>query len=370
MISRLPRRVAEACPFGSSLRSPHHSFGTVPPLPCRGWHAPQGHALCGGAALRTPAAPGLPTSPTSGSVPSSAVHAEARSVIPRAEKGLRAARLFPSILLILAVACSGPASYEQFVKAEDAVDGVYEFVLPVEAAVALPETSVCSDFGSSDITAAVFDLSFYTAPQAEPLQLEVTWLYSTAEVFPVSQKHGHQEQIPRENVPGPPSDMDTGNTLTAPVFSETVWFPAGQHRALYRSGITIPTGAEVSPFGSSLRSPHHSSGTVPPLPSGSPKNCRFLGCTRGCYVPQGDTSASAGPVVAGPSLISAENLEGATVLPPTFHDSGQKQGRSQEKSGDLPQIETKTWKVIVKPINPPEDFRGLGIICKKNDGTR
>ena len=44
---------------------------------CRGWHVPQGHALCGGAALRTPAAPGLPTSPTSGSVPSSAVHAGA-----------------------------------------------------------------------------------------------------------------------------------------------------------------------------------------------------------------------------------------------------------------------------------------------------
>ena len=31
-------------------------------------------------------------------------------------------------------------------------------------------------------------------------------------------------------------------------------------------------GAEVCPLGSSLRSPHHPSGTVPPLSSGSPKN--------------------------------------------------------------------------------------------------
>ena len=31
------------CPFGSSLRSPHHRLTpTVPPLPCRGWHVPQG----------------------------------------------------------------------------------------------------------------------------------------------------------------------------------------------------------------------------------------------------------------------------------------------------------------------------------------
>ena len=38
--------------------------------------------FCGGAAPRTPAAPGLPTSPSSGSVPSSAVHAEACSIAP------------------------------------------------------------------------------------------------------------------------------------------------------------------------------------------------------------------------------------------------------------------------------------------------
>ena len=35
-------------------------------------------------------------------------------------------------------------------------------------------------------------------------------------------------------------------------------------------------------------SPHHPSGAVPPLPSGSPANASSLGCTRGCYVPQGE----------------------------------------------------------------------------------
>ena len=37
-----------ACLLRSSLRSPHHPFGTVPPLPCRGWHVPQGEHLSGG----------------------------------------------------------------------------------------------------------------------------------------------------------------------------------------------------------------------------------------------------------------------------------------------------------------------------------
>lgn len=147
-------------------------------------------------------------------------------------------------------------------------------------------------------------------------------------MFPVSQKHGHQEQKPREIVPGPPSDRDTGNTLIAPVFSETVWFPAGEHRALYRRGVSLVNES--------------------PLVSTSP--------------------AATSP--AGPSPISAENGEGAAVLPPTFPNSEQNRGRCQEKDGDLPQKEVKTGKVIVKPINPPEDFRGLGIICKTNDGTR
>ena len=63
-------------------------------------------------------------------------------------------------------------------------------------------------------------------------------------------------------------------------------------------------GAEVCPLGSSLRSPHHPSGTVPPLSSGSPKNKSFLGCSRGCYVPLGETSA-----LADPSIIPSEAKE-------------------------------------------------------------
>ena len=40
-------------------------------------YVPTHASICGGAAPKSPAAPGLPTSPSSGSVPSSAVHAEA-----------------------------------------------------------------------------------------------------------------------------------------------------------------------------------------------------------------------------------------------------------------------------------------------------
>ena len=168
-------------------------------------------------------------------------------------------RFFALVSLLLAVACSRPGSYEEFVKAEDAPGGVYEFVLPGGTSV-IP---------SAAKEPATYDLSFYTAPLAEPLQLEITW----------------------------------------PEYRETVWFPAGQHQALYRSGVRF-AGAEASPSGSSLRSPHHPSGTVPPLSN------------RGCYVPEGEASA---PV--------------AVVLQ-------------------------------VRPVNPPADFRGLGIIIKRNDGTR
>ena len=37
-------------------------------------------------------------------------------------------------------------------------------------------------------------------------------------------------------------------------------------------------------------SPHHPSGAVPPLSSGSPESASSLGCSRGCYVPQGEAS--------------------------------------------------------------------------------
>ena len=51
-----------------------------------------------------------------------------------------------------------------------------------------------------------------------------------------------------------------------------------------------PSG--VRPSGS----PHHPSGTVPPLSSGSLENESFLGCSRGCYVPQADSPAVAASV--------------------------------------------------------------------------
>lgn len=127
--------------------------------------------------------------------------------------------LFP-LFLILTVSCTSPSSWEQFVRAEDAADGVYEFAIPSEA------------------KESTFNLTFYTSPLDEPLQLEVTWLYSPGDIL----------------------------------LTETVWFPAGEHRALYRSGIL-----------------------------------------------------------------------------------------SEAKEAEI---------IQVKPIDPPADFRGLGIICKKNDGTR
>ena len=48
---------------------------------------------------------------------------------------------------------------------------------------------------------------------------------------------------------------------------------------------------------------------------------------------------------SGPSSILAKNGEGAAVLPPTFHNPEQKQGRCQEKDGDLPQKCGKMGKV-------------------------
>ena len=134
--------------------------------------------------------------------------------------------LLLAVFLILAVACSRPGSYEEFVRAEDAAGGVFEFALPFQGT-------------TSNTTSVVttYDISFYTAPLTEPLQLEVTWINTQAEVL-----------------------------------SETVWFPAGVNSALYRSGIKVPTETSIL--------------------------------------------------------------------------------------------------IRVKPLNPPQDFRGLGIICKQNDGTR
>ena len=54
------------------------------------------------------------------------------------------------------------------------------------------------------------------------------------------------------------------------------------------AGATPPSGVRPSD------SPHHPFGTVPPLPSGSPESASSLGCTRGCYVPQGEYPRSSG----------------------------------------------------------------------------
>ena len=164
MIARSAHAGAEVRPFGSSLRSPHHPFGTVPPLSNRGCYVPQGRT----------------------SAPSTAHHTEAFATPSH-----------PSILLALllfAVACSGPGSYEEFVRAEDAPGGVYEFVVPDGAPVIPGEAK----------EPATCDLSFYTAPLKEPLQLEIV--------------------------------LDS--------LKETVWFPFGQHKALYRSSVRL-AGAEA-----------------------------------------------------------------------------------------------------------------------------
>ena len=219
---------AEVRPFGSSLRSPHHPFGTVPPLSNRGCYVPQG-----------------------------------RTSAPCSQRLSQRLRTLLAALLF-AVACSGPGSYEEFVRAEDATGGVYGFVIP-------SSTVIPSEAKES----RSFDLSFYTAPLAEPLQLEITW-YSV-----------EANQLNTNKLPETPLQPELSRrfresadnqavTLHA-IRRETVWFPAGQHKALYRSGIRLTSAEASAPVAVALR---------------------------------------------------------------------------------------------VRPINPPEDFRGLGIIVKRNDGTR
>ena len=170
----------------------------------------------------------------------------------------------------MAVACSRPGSWEQFVRAEDAADGVYEFAIP-------------SSVIPSEAKESTFNLTFYTSPLDEPLQLEVTWLYSPGDIL----------------------------------LTETVWFPAGEHRALYRSGIRF--SADLS-------------GNTPKSLQVPPKN----------------------PL---PVENIAEISTGTPKNTPTCIENGEKLYRS-------------AVTIQVTPINPPEDFRGLGIICKTNDGTR
>ncbi|MBQ6016039.1 MAG: hypothetical protein IJL22_07050 [Bacteroidales bacterium] len=171
----------------------------------------------------------------------------------------------------MAVACSRPGSWEQFVRVEDAPGGVYEFVIPSSSVI------------PSEAKESTFNLTFYTSPLDEPLQLEVTWLYSPGDIL----------------------------------LTETVWFPAGDHRALYRSGIRF--SADLS-------------GNTPKSLQVPPKN----------------------PL---PVENIAEISTGTPKNTPTCIENGEKLYRS-------------AVTIQVTPINPPEDFRGLGIICKTNDGTR
>ena len=174
--------------------------------------------------------------------------------------------------VLLGISCSGPGSYEEFVRAEDATGGVYEFVIPSEAKESgeakEPSLRAMAPLGGK--SAATYDLSFYTAPLDEPMQLEITW-YSV-----------EANQLNTNKLPETPLQPELSRrfcesadnqavTLHA-IRRETVWFPAGQHKALYRSGVRLEASAPVA--------------------------------------------------------------------------------------------------MRVRPIDPPEDFRGLGIIIKRNDGTR
>ena len=224
---------------------------TVPPLPCRGWHVPQGRT----------------------SAPCS------QRLSQRLRTLLAAAFTTPSrpaalLAVLLAVACSGPGSYEEFVRAEDAAGGVYEFVIPSSTVIS-----------SEAKEPATYDLSFYTAPLDEPLQLEIT--------------------------------LDS--------LKETVWFPAGQYKALYRSGVRFEARRD------SLAAADRYARQSPESFLSSPKE----GSARKAH---GDIRNACAPC-----------------------------RRHPQRSRTLPEAEC--W-LRVRPIDPPEDFRGLGIIIKRNDGTR
>lgn len=209
--------------------------------------------------------------------------------------------LVSAILLIMAVACSRPGSWEQFVKVEDAAGGVYEFALPLQASTSTATPS-----------ATTYDISFYTAPLAEPLQLEILWQLMAAKQLNIS-------NMPESSLrPGVGDGLcETADNQTVACHSETVWFPAGEHRALYRSGIRF--SADLS-------------GNTPKSLQVPPKN----------------------PL---PVENIAEISTGTPKNTPTCIENGEKLYRS-------------AVTIQVTPINPPEDFRGLGIICKTNDGTR
>ena len=242
--------------------------------------------------------------------PSSSIVAEAFATpshpaithVPQGRSSASAARcLVSAILLVMAVACSRPGSWEQFVKVEDAPGGVYEFALPLQVSTSTATPS-----------ATTYDISFYTAPLAEPLQLEILWQLMAAKQLNIS-------NMPESSLrPGVGDGLcETADNQTVACHSETVWFPAGEHRALYRSSVR---------FSDDL------SGNTPISLQVPPKN----------------------PL---PVENNAEISTGTPKNTPTCIENGEKLYRS-------------AVTIRVTPINPPEDFRGLGIIIKRNDGTR
>ena len=220
---------------------------------------------------------------------------------------------FSAVVMLTLAACSRPASYEQFIKAENARDGVYEFAIPATILTSASSVNTTAHPASAAAAAPAptFDISIYTAPLEKALQLDILWLELPS--GDLSHFSPEMPQVPSENG-GPGANMpqnaadttkiDTtcsnngvlcGRPAPGPriIHEESVWFPAGKHRVLYRSGLAL--------------------GNVP-------EPCASQ-----------DTAGIPGGTHATPA----------------------------------PRIILK-----IKPVNSPESFRGLGIICKRNDGTR
>ena len=216
-------------------------------------------------------------------------------------------------MMLALAACSRPASYEQFIKAENARDGVYEFAIPATILTSASSVNTTAHPASAATAAPAptFDISLYTAPLENALQLEISWLelpsgdlsHFSPEMQQVpSEKGGPGAKMP-EYAAGTPkidttcsnNDVLCGRSEPGPriIHEESVWFPAGEYRVLYRSGLAL--------------------GNVP------------------------ESCASQDTV----------GIPGGTHATPA------------------PRIILR-----IKPVNPPGSFRGLGIIFKRNDGTR
>ena len=124
--------------------------------------------------------------------------------------GTAAILLAFALFCLTTVSCSRPAVVETFVRADEAAGGIYSFDLAL------------------DDSLSVYDIFFYTAPVEEPLRLDVSW-------------------------------------GTVPAVDESVFFPAGKSRAIYRSG--------VKPSGEESKRPVKLSVRVP----GAPADFRGLG---------------------------------------------------------------------------------------------